>query len=193
MDKIEIISSIIAACATVLTGVYFIVKKLVSAGMNKEKVQRMEGRVSAYGAKQNECGERFHANEKAVSSLQNMESRVDTCEARQEKREERVYSLEKIAAETTQNLALMRSDFTVMRSDLAVMRSDFRNLEKNVDGMRDILSEISAWIMKKDTEMIPSLSARHSPRTLTQTGTGLLNMSGGKECIDGNLAFSFPK
>jgi hypothetical protein len=41
--------------------------------------------------------------------------------------------------------------------------------------------------------MISSLSAKLSPRLLTEPGKGLLNRSKGKECIDNNLAFFISK
>jgi hypothetical protein len=141
MNKIEIITSIIAACATVLTGVYFIVYKLVSAGMNKEKVQRMESNVNAYESRRETCNERFRDHEKTID---------DT-------------------------------------------KRDLSYLREKVDGIHDVVSEISVWIMGKDKGMVPKLAAKQSPRELTKSGIGLLNISGGKNCIDGNLAFFISK
>ena len=43
--------------------------------------------------------------------------------------------------------------------------------------------------MKKDKLMIPKLAARQSPLRLTPAGKTLLEVSGGKRCIDENLDF----
>jgi hypothetical protein len=49
------------------------------------------------------------------------------------------------------------------------------------------LSDISTWVMKKDKSMIETLTAKSSPYHLTDAGKKLLEISGGKQCIDQNL------
>jgi hypothetical protein len=55
--------------------------------------------------------------------------------------------------------------------------------------INSMVSEMSVWIMKKDKLMIPTLTAKKSPRRLTLPGETLLEVSGGKQCIDENKSF----
>jgi len=53
----------------------------------------------------------------------------------------------------------------------------------------DAIKEISIWVMKKDKLMIPKIAGGQSPIRLKPPGTALLEISGGKKCIDENRAF----
>jgi len=70
----------------------------------------------------------------------------------------------------------------------------FKKTEEKVNNLpcqthEDKISKISTWVMQKDKTMIPPLSAKISPRRLTRVGTELLEISGGKRCIDENVDF----
>jgi hypothetical protein len=55
--------------------------------------------------------------------------------------------------------------------------------------LKDTTIDIANWVMKQDGSMIESLSGKISPRTLTEAGKGLLEMSSGQTMIDSNLDF----
>jgi len=68
----------------------------------------------------------------------------------------------------------------------------FKKTEKKVESLpcdkhREHLREVSAWIVKKDKSMANTLMAKLSPYQLTDAGKKLLEISGGKLCVDQNL------
>ena len=67
--------------------------------------------------------------------------------------------------------------------------------DKHDKGFRDIgiikasVRKIEDYILRKDTDSVDFLMRKCSPYKLTDAGDALLNVSGGKECIDDNIDF----
>ena len=55
------------------------------------------------------------------------------------------------------------------------------------DNRKEVLVDISSWIGEKDPSMVKTLMAKLSPYQLTDVGKKLLEISGGKRCVDQNL------
>ena len=69
----------------------------------------------------------------------------------------------------------------------------FQSVRKKVFEHSAKIDSISVWIMKKDKTMIEILAGVHSPVRLKQPGIALLEISGGKKCIDENINFFISK
>ncbi|OAV72991.1 hypothetical protein Barb7_03017 [Bacteroidales bacterium Barb7] len=76
------------------------------------------------------------------------------------------------------------------------IREDFKRLDRTVRSNNKMLSEmgktvsdISAWIMKKDNLMVDTLRLKHSPYVLVPIGYVLLDESGATEALDSNMEY----
>ena len=67
--------------------------------------------------------------------------------------------------------------------------NSIQNLKNRVNEHSGMLQNLSVWVMKKDKAMIDVLAVGFSPIRLKPPGMALLEVSGGKRCIDDNLDF----
>ena len=66
---------------------------------------------------------------------------------------------------------------------------ELRTMKTTVDNINEQVSEISQWVMKKDSKMIASLAKKHSPLQMVKAGRELFEMSGAKKAVDENIDF----
>jgi len=62
-------------------------------------------------------------------------------------------------------------------------------LLENMGTIMDSIRKIEDYIIKKDTSSIDVLLRKCSPYRLTSAGDALLDVSGGKKCVDENVDF----
>ena len=62
-------------------------------------------------------------------------------------------------------------------------------LNDSVESVKDLLTEVTKWIMRFDTNTIDVFMKKNSPYQLTNVGIKILNESKGKETIDNNIDF----
>ena len=67
--------------------------------------------------------------------------------------------------------------------------SKFSEHGKQIAVSSEKLNYMSEWVTQLDNKIWAVLSKKKSPRELTKAGVELLNISGGKECIDRNCDF----
>lgn len=66
---------------------------------------------------------------------------------------------------------------------------ELKSMRCTVDAINEQVSEISQWIMKKDSKMIAPLAKKHSPLQMVKAGRDLFEMCGAKKAIDENQDF----
>lgn len=62
-------------------------------------------------------------------------------------------------------------------------------MKATVDTINEQVSEISQWVMKKDSKMITPLARKHSPLQMVKAGRDLFEISGARKAIDENTDF----
>ncbi len=66
---------------------------------------------------------------------------------------------------------------------------ELRLMKTTVDTINEQVSEISQWVMKKDSKMITPLARKHSPLQMVKAGRDLFEISGARKAIDENIGF----
>ena len=66
---------------------------------------------------------------------------------------------------------------------------DLFDIKEIVDSTNNIVTELSKWAMRSNSDMIDVLAPKHSPRVMTELGKKLFEISKAKETIDNNKDF----
>ena len=83
--------------------------------------------------------------------------------------------------------------FEVLSQDFLEQTKKLNGQDRTLVNHTQKIADISVWIMKNDKLMIPVFMGAQSPLYLKPTGIALLEVSGGKKCIDENIDFFMSK
>lgn len=74
-------------------------------------------------------------------------------------------------------------------TNIKTVDGSISKLTESVNSIKDMLTEVTKWMMKFDSNTIDVFMQKHSPYQLTPIGKQILDESKGKDTIDSNLDF----
>ncbi|MDO4707455.1 MAG: hypothetical protein Q4A61_03410 [Porphyromonadaceae bacterium] len=139
--------------------------------------------------------------EKMEVSLSEVQQDVSSLKDRNERTDNRLEKIEVSLSEVQQDVSDLKSKSE--QSESRLMRTEAKTethsewkistdcwkeqIEEKLTRMDHVLSKISEWVMKKDNDMIESISQKQSPRQLTPVGLILYEASGAKKLLEEHL------
>jgi hypothetical protein len=198
MEIIEIGGIIISTAGIIFAGLWFMGKKSFEGGTF---VNHVESSLTSINESIQKMDKRIEKQEESIQKIPLIELRLTSIEENSKKQDASIQKLTESIQ--TQGASIQKLEESNKKLEESMSKLPCAQHEKDysaVKGTTDTLTilygklkdttiDIANWVMKQDGSMIESLSGKISPRTLTEAGKGLLEMSSGQTMIDNNLDF----
>lgn len=158
MSTIGLICTLIGAIAVVLGGVWFIVQRAFKLGIDRNRLEQIEGKVCKLP-----CDE--HTGKISRSEMDR-------------------YSLKETLEKLSENIQMLPCESR--KEQISETQKAHKDLYQTVMSTNDMVTEISKWVMKSDADMINQLVKKCSPFRITPVGEIIFEKSGAKKAVDVN-------
>lgn len=159
METTGLICTIIGAVAVILGGVWFIVQRAFKLGIDRNRLEQIEGKVC-----QLPCDEHTGKISKSESDRTSLKDAIDRLNK----------NIDKLPCE-------------YQKEQISSSQKAHEDLHRTVMSTNEMVTEISKWVMKYDSDMINQLVKKCSPFKITPVGYIVFEKSGAKKTIDNNL------
>jgi hypothetical protein len=205
MDTISTIGTVVGTASIIITGIWFLGKKFFSAGNLLARFEAIEESIkklplielSLISIKESikNLEERSKNLEESGKNLEEsgkkQEESIKHLEESSKKQEESIKHLEESSKK--QEEFMSKLPCARHEQEYNSIKGAFDTFKVLFDPLKETTITIANWVMKQDNSMIDPLCGKISPRTLTNAGKGLLEMSYGQTTVDDNLDFLVDK